>query len=76
MTRDDPELGPVKFCTYCGEWWPLDHEFWYFVIREAGTLARSRGRTYIRQTPARHVYSRCRACWLERSREHYARATA
>jgi hypothetical protein len=23
----DPELGPVKLCRMCGEWWPDDAEF-------------------------------------------------
>lgn len=27
MTRDDPELGPVRRCNTCGEWWPDDIEF-------------------------------------------------
>jgi hypothetical protein len=28
MTRDDPELGSVRLCDKCGEWWPDDNEFW------------------------------------------------
>lgn len=29
MTRVDPELGIEKLCPRCGEWWPLDAEFFY-----------------------------------------------
>lgn len=29
MTRDDPELGLVRFCKGCREWWPYDGEFWH-----------------------------------------------
>jgi hypothetical protein len=29
MTRDDPELGPVRLCKGCDEWWPFDAEFWH-----------------------------------------------
>lgn len=25
----DPELGIVKRCTKCEDWWPLDEEFFY-----------------------------------------------
>ena len=28
--REDPELGRVRLCLRCAEWWPLDGEFWYF----------------------------------------------
>ena len=27
--RDDPELGQVRQCSGCGEWWPFDAEFWH-----------------------------------------------
>lgn len=26
--HDDPELGPLRRCSVCGEDWPLDEEFW------------------------------------------------
>jgi hypothetical protein len=29
MTRTDPEIGIEKLCKSCGEWWPLDDEFYY-----------------------------------------------
>jgi hypothetical protein len=29
VTRIDPELGTEKLCARCGEWWPLDAEFYY-----------------------------------------------
>jgi hypothetical protein len=27
--RNDSELGLVKRCTRCGEWWPADGEFYW-----------------------------------------------
>lgn len=72
MTRTDPELGPEKCCSVCGEWWPLDEEFWYFRVIPAGTPAKSGGKVYVRSVTVKHVYSRCRACWNERGREQYA----
>lgn len=70
--RDDPELGPEKRCTVCGDWWPLDEEFWYFREFPAGKVERSRGYTYTRRTTVRHAYSRCRACWADRNRQNHA----
>ena len=26
----ETELGTERLCTWCGEWWPQDEEFWYF----------------------------------------------
>lgn len=72
MTRVDPELGPEKLCAVCGEWWPLDDEFWYFRVIPAGESYVSRGRMYVRTVAARHVYARCRACWAVRNREQHA----
>lgn len=31
----DPELGTVRLCPRCDEWWPLDVEFWYRQRRNA-----------------------------------------
>jgi len=73
MTRDDPELGTEKLCSVCGEWWPLDDEFWYFTTKPAGQVVRSRNYTYTRRTTVRHVYSRCRACWADRGAAAYQR---
>jgi hypothetical protein len=70
--RVDPELGPEKLCTTCGEWWPLDEEFWYLKRYRAGDVETSGGRTYVRQTSGATVQSRCRACWAERSARQYA----
>jgi len=72
MTRDDPELGTEKLCNICGEWWPLDEEFWYFTTKHAGSPVRWRDRTYARKTTVRVPQSRCRACWAERSAAGYA----
>lgn len=54
MTRDDPELGQVKQCTWCREEWPADAEFFYTQIRR-----RSDGSTWTQ------LSSRCKACWNE-----------
>lgn len=27
LIAQDPELGPVKWCPVCKEWWPADTEF-------------------------------------------------
>ena len=27
--RDDPELGNVRYCPQCRQWWPFDSEFWH-----------------------------------------------
>lgn len=47
---EDPELGTVKLCRTCDEWWPLDGDFWYRM----GLNSR---------WP--YWSSRCRACWAE-----------
>lgn len=47
------ELGTERLCRGCGEFWPVDEEFWYFTTDRYG---KSR------------VMGRCRACWSERSR--------
>ena len=57
LRRGDPELGPVRFCRRCNEWWPEDHEFWVIEPR-AGATEMTRGRPYVR----RHDVWRCRAC--------------
>lgn len=54
-TRNDAELGPVRWCTTCAEWWPDDEEFWNIV--PAGTVARNRFGEYVRKTDVK----RCRA---------------
>ncbi len=28
MLSIDPELGPMRYCRRCDEWWPDDAEFW------------------------------------------------
>ena len=69
--RDDPELGPEKRCNICGDWWPVDEEFWYVKRYEVGDIAYAGGKPYVRQTPGIHVQSRCKACWAERSAAQY-----
>lgn len=70
--RVDPVLGPEKLCNVCGEWWPLDEEFWYCKRYEVGDTAYAAGRPYVRQSSGVHWYSRCRACWADRSANAYA----
>lgn len=50
MTRDDPELGPVRRCLSCREWWPDEPPFFAKVNRD--------GRTYQRGS--------CNACRADR----------
>ena len=69
--RDDPELGTEKRCTTCGEWWPLDEDFWYVKRYEVGDTAYAGGKPYVRQTAGRHWFSQCRACWSDRSAARY-----
>ena len=55
----EEELGVQKRCHSCGEWWPLDSDFWYVMFR-AGRLSVCHGRVAVR----RHdVYRNlCKAC--------------
>lgn len=62
--RDDPELGPVRYCARCADWLPDDAEFWYVSVR-AGTPYLSEGRSYTRL----HDGMACRACATERPYE-------
>ncbi len=54
--REDPELGHERRCKDCGEWWPMDDEFWYFQTRVG---VRGLSRT---------AYPYCKACWSVRGR--------
>jgi hypothetical protein len=63
----DEELGPVRYCPGCDEWWPDDEEFWIVSPpHEVGEVGRYRDRTYIRRTPSQKIL--CRACHYERKR--------
>lgn len=55
LTRVDVELGPVRWCGTCAEWWPDDEEFWTVV--PAGTVSVAAGRPYVRKLDVK----RCRA---------------
>lgn len=72
LYREDPELGTERLCRVCGEWWPLDDDFWYFKVIPAGTVEISRGRPYTRKQTVSVVQGRCKACWAERSAQQYA----
>jgi hypothetical protein len=56
----DVELGPVRYCAQCQEWWPLDQEFWQVAKRDGG----------------RRVTLVCRACGREAARRYYQRRAA
>ncbi len=60
----DPELGPVRYCARCNEWWPQDAEFFAIQVRPVGMTFTSRGRTYHRRTAVTTYH--CRACRRER----------
>ncbi len=64
LVADDPDLGPVRYCARCDEWWPQDAEFWVIQIRPAGMRNTSRGRAY-RLLSDVTGYA-CRACRRER----------
>ena len=60
----EDDLGPVRLCRRCDEWWPLDREFWVIQRRPAGMVNTSRGRVYrLRSDVTGYV---CRACRRER----------
>ena len=71
MTDDDPELGSVRWCKTCQEWWPDDEEFWQYYRLPAGGITKTiRGRVYRRKNDS-HVI-RCRACYPGLARERRA----
>lgn len=59
----DDELGPVRYCRRCEEWWPQDAEFWVIQVRPVGMLNTSRGRHYTLKQPV--MGYACRACRRE-----------
>jgi hypothetical protein len=62
VTSDDPELGRVRWCNRCQEWWPDDEEFWRYYRLPAGRVTKViRGRAYLRKSDSQTA--RCRACY-------------
>jgi hypothetical protein len=61
----DDELGPIRYCARCDEWWPQDAEFWIIQVRHAGMRNTSRGHVY-RLLSDVTGYT-CRACQRERA---------
>jgi hypothetical protein len=65
LTRIDVELGPVRWCRQCAEWWPDDDVFWTVV--PAGTVSVAAGRAYVRKLDIKrcraHVEERIRVPW-------------
>jgi len=59
----DEELGPVRYCRRCDEWWPMDAAFWVIVRRPAGTWNTAHGRRY--QLKSIVTGYHCRGCWRE-----------
>jgi hypothetical protein len=35
---EDPELGPLRYCAGCDDFWPLDGEFWFFERTRPGVV--------------------------------------
>jgi hypothetical protein len=70
----DPDIGPIRYCRGCAEWWPDDDDFWYLITHHAGERLTMRGRTYIRKTPT--TVRRCRACHGAVARRSDARKRA
>ena len=63
-TKEDPELGIVRWCPRCEMWQPDDQEFWIHDHRRAGSLYCHGPRRYTRRTG--YTYIRCRSCFRER----------
>lgn len=56
----DPDLGKVRWCRRCKEWWPLDDEFWYTEPTEGHRALHCRAckaDRLIHDTP--HTCARC-----------------
>jgi hypothetical protein len=70
----DPDLGPVRFCARCGEWWPQDAEFWIIQVRPAGIRNTSRGRSYVLLHDVTGYT--CRACRREQQTAYARRRRA
>jgi len=62
----DPDLGTVRYCRRCDDWWPMDAEFFAVQVRPVGMRNTSRGRSYALRTPCT-VYT-CLACRREQQR--------
>lgn len=57
IVEGEEELGSQKRCPACGEWWPVDPEFWY--------VYRHGPRTGLANSP-------CRACFADKSAREWA----
>ena len=71
---DDPDLGPVRYCRRCEEWWPMDAEFWSVQVRPAGTRNTSRGQSYVLRSDVTGYT--CRACRREQQTAYARRRRA
>lgn len=58
----ETELGTERLCIHCGEYWPLDSEFWY-----------SRKSKSKKNPEARCYESACKCCYLIRYKPHRAK---
>lgn len=34
--KEDPDLGTVRWCARCEDWWPIDDPLFYYVERRVG----------------------------------------
>lgn len=68
MTRVDDELGLLRYCKRCDDWYPLDREFWYFDKRPGHVACRAcadaRGRARLRRKDLGYVKILCDRCHL------------
>lgn len=68
----DAELGPIKLCPKCHEWWPADPEFYYRSTSTRCGLqswCRACWSEYARGNAKRQAYSRA---WHARKRAQEA----
>ena len=73
VTTEDPELGTLRYCRRCDEWWPMDAEFWVIQVRPVGMPNTSRGHRYTLKSPVTGYA--CRACRREQQSAHWHRRT-
>lgn len=66
----DPELGTVRWCPRCSEWWPDDVEFFYPERRHDRLIPRCRA---CRREAADHYREANRELIRERDRQLYER---
>jgi hypothetical protein len=74
IVDEDPDLGPVRYCARCDEWWPQDDEFWIIQVRPSGMRNTSRGHVYALRSDVTSYT--CRACRREQQTAYARRRRA